>query len=339
MVDKTQNLDSYPHLIQGFDHLRVGKYYEPQKIIQAVESTQTSELVHKHLPGWERFRDAYLAKLSKTRVLTRIAKFLKIFELSVLATYVTLIGINLFREVSWMDDVLPWVTVFVFVYFGVVYGLTFFLVDKPTERFLQDYLSSNKKFAKGLYKLICKYIEGFDEVLLRTSSNAGDFGLQLCNKDYPGIFVTSKPSRVGDRLYHAVPYPLHTVLREKRSHFNVVMYSYRDDRLLKALADKAGKFQVNLVATSNISNHGIFKNAVESIMENKPRSVVKVIPPEKGRKAVAVFTVDGVWELDFGKSLRPSELKYTPVTDETRRDELEKLYQQGLLEGEKVQLS
>jgi hypothetical protein len=339
MADTITNLDKYPDLIKGFDHLRAGRYFELEEVLQAIEGTNTGELVQKYVPGWDPFIIAYLAKLSKTRLITRIAKFLKVFELSVLASYVTLLGINLFSEVSWMDAVLPWATVFVFVFFGFIYGVTFFFVEKPTERYLENFLGSNKKFARGLYKLVCNYVEDLDKILLQTGSNAEEYSFPLCAKDYPGIFVTSKPSRVGDRNYRAVPYPLHTVLREKRSKFNVLMLSYRDDRLLKALSDKEGKFQVNLVATSNISGHGIFKNAVESILQNKPRSKVSIVPSEKGKRAVALLTVDGAWELDVGRSLRPNELKYTPVREGERLEELKKYFSQGLLEGEKFKLS
>jgi hypothetical protein len=335
MATIDMNLDKYPDLIQGFDHIRAGKYFDPEVLKQAIEDTQTKELVVKHVPGWKQFLEGYAAKLSKTKVIIRIAKFLKVFELSVLAAYVTLLGFNLFQEIAWMDVVLPWATVFVFVFFGLIYGITFFLVEKPTENRLKNFHQDNKKFSKGLFKLVCVFIEMLDVALLEGGLNAGEYGLKLYAKDYPGIFVSTNPSRFGDRYYTASPYPLHAAFVEKRSRINVLMHSYRDDRLLKALSNMSGKFQLNLVATGDISGHRIFKDATESILEKNPRSKIMVIPADKSKKLVAVFTVDGIWQLDFGRSIRPNELKYEPVMDEEKRNELEERFNQGSLRGER----
>lgn len=336
MTENNEVLGHFPELIQGFDHIRAGKYDNFEKLLNALERTQTAGLVEKHLPNWTEFRDAYQAKLSKTAGIMRAARFLKVFELSVLATYVTLLGFNLFSEVSWMPALLPWATVFVFVYFGFVYGVTFFAVEKPTERFLQRYHQENKRFVKGLYKLVSAYVEHLDEELLAAGLNAGEFGLQLYAKDYPGIFVTTKPGRVvGDRFFRAVPYPLHSVFVENRSRINVLMLNYRDDRLLRALADIPGKFQLSMVTTRNITSHGIFQRAIADILEKNRYSTIAVVPSERGRKAVVVFTVDGVWQLDFGRGLTPSELKYKPVEDETQRKEFEATFNEALEHGEK----
>lgn len=336
MVAKVEKLDNYLPLIQGFDHIRAGKYVEAGRLTAAIEHTQTIDLVEKHLPDWKEFSSEYRAFLSKTRAITRSADFLKVFELSILATYVSLLGINLFAQVSWIPVVLPWATVFVFAYFGFTYGITFFTVDKPTEKFLQNYHKKNKKFAKGLYKLVCSCVDNLDRALLETGLSAAEYGLQLYAKDYPGIFVTTKPGRVvGDRFYRAVPYPLHIVFAENRSRINVLMYNYRDDRLLKALADMASKFQLNMVVTSNMTSHIIFRRAVDDILQRNTRSSVRVVPSKSGTRAVVVFTVDGFWQLDFGRSLKPNELKYAPVDNEDKRKELEFIFNQGVEHGEK----
>jgi hypothetical protein len=336
MTDNLEILRQFPILIQGFDHFRACKYDDLDKLLDAIDQTQTSDLVKKHLQNWQVFKDAYQTMLSRRAGIMRTASTLKVFEVSVLATYVTLLGINLFSEVSWMSAVLPWATVIVLIYFGFVYGVTFFAVEKPAERFLKRYHQDNKKFAKGLYKLVYTYIERLDQALLQAGLNAGDFGLQLYAKDYPGIFVTTKPGRVvGDRFFRAVPYPLHSVFAETRSRINVLMINYRDDRLLRALADIPGKFQLSMVTTSNITSHGIFQRAIADILEKNKYSSVSVIPSKRGRKAVVVFTVDGVWQLDFGRALTPSELKYKPVEEGAERMDFEILFNEALERGEK----
>jgi len=334
MNAEVKQLDRYPDLIQGFDHIRAGRYFDAERLIQAIEDTQTIDLVERFVPDWQGFSSAYRAAQSGTRAITRVANFLKIFEVSVLATYVTLLGINLFTQTAWMPVVLPWATVFVFVYFGFTYGVTFFAVDKPAEKFLQNY-AANKKFEKGLYRLVCKYIEDLDRALLETGRNAGEFGLRLFAKDYPGIYVTTRPARVvGERFYGSIPYPLHTVFAGNHSQIRVLMCSYRDDHLLRALSDMSGKIQIKLVVTQNISGHDIFKRAADHILEKNPRSTVRVMAGEKGKKVVAVFTGDGIWQLNFGRSIRPNELKYTPVGEDGLRQELEGAFQQGALHGE-----
>jgi hypothetical protein len=108
------------------------------------------------------------------------------------------------------------------------------------------------------------------------------------------------------------------------------MYNYRDDRLLKALADMASKFQLNMVVTSNMTSHIIFRRAVDDILQRNTRSSVRVVPSKSGTRAVVVFTVDGFWQLDFGRSLKPNELKYAPVDNEDKRKELEFIFNQGV---------
>src|SRR5512140_2552087 len=103
MVAMAKQLESYPDLIQGFDHLRAGKYFDPEKLVAAIEQTQASELIGSLVPEWPDFIQAYREKLAPTRSLTRVAQFLKIFELSVLAAYVALIGINLFQPTPWVS--------------------------------------------------------------------------------------------------------------------------------------------------------------------------------------------------------------------------------------------
>lgn len=334
MVTSARHLEKYPDLIQGFDHLRAGRFFEPGRLLKAVEATGTAGLVSRFVPNWAEFSQAYDARLSKTRLLSRAANFLKVFELSVLATYVTLLGINLFQEVPWMERLLPWATLFVFLFFGFVYGITFFMIDKPTERFLQEYHRKNKKFGKGLYTLVCKCIEILDEALLNSGTSAAEYGFQLYAKDYPGIFVTTKPGRVGDRFYRAVPYPLHAVFVENRSRIEVLMLSYRDDRLLRALADLPGGLQTTLVATQNIADHAIFKSAIASLHKKNPRSTVYLISVSAHERVVAVFTVDGAWQLVFGRSLRPNELKYAPIPVSTSKV-LKERFNQGVAQGDR----
>jgi hypothetical protein len=334
MVESAKQLENYPDLIQGFDHLRAGKYFDPEKLVQAIQHTQTAELVETLVPEWAEFSREYQARLAPTQTITRVARFLKIFELSVLAAYVALIGVNLFQPTPWVVRALPGITLLVLVYFGFVYGLTFFLIEQPSDRYLKGYLSDHKKFAKNVYKLVRRFVEMLDAHLLEAGLSAADYGFSLYAKDYPGIFVTIRPGRVmGDRLFRAVPYPLHTIYAENRSRISILMDSYRDDRLLRSLADLEGKAQVHMVATSNISDHEIFRKAAGDIRHNHPHSTIMVMPPERGKRAVAVFTVDGVWRLSFGNSPKPNELKYAPVHDEELRKELEERFNQGFSTG------
>jgi len=329
-------LSSLKLIIEQLDKLRALQYADPDNLRSAEDYEDIAGIIRSCIPGWDEFLDRYIIKVKNTKKIVQLSHRIRFLDLSLIATYVTFLGLNLFTDLDWPGKITPWATGILFLYFIFIWGSESLLANRPVKPILEEYFKETKKTKQGIKRAITKLVYLLDETLLESGQIASNYSLKLHHADYPGIFIIAKPARFGGRFYQVFPFPLHPVLVNSRGGIKILLASYRDDKLLKALTAVPISNRIQIVATEDISDHSLFQKATEEIKTLNKQTSVILSKPLGNLKGAFIQTQDGTWQLDFGSRFRPLELKYSRITDEEQVENIKENFSQAVADGEKI---
>jgi hypothetical protein len=310
----------YVSLIMHLDALRSGKFVNPQELKKDLTNEYLNSIVRMNVHEWDAILEKLTTAYAKKLPWIKLIEGLHWIEVPVLASYLSIVGLALFKEIPWAVNLSTPITILVFVYLAITRISLTIMVDQQAKKITEYFKASIPHFSDKIRKAILQLILQLDTELLSLNEGGGDFRVKLRNTDYPGLTFIVKPSRLGPELLDAFPFPLHVKLETAKSYIHIIM-SRRDDKLIQALAEVPQSTIIELAVLKSIANQKSWPKFTDALKKVHPRfSVVVFDTAEKGDGVQVIFK-DSTWKLDMRDTSSYLRLPYLPVEDEVEKNE------------------
>jgi hypothetical protein len=312
----------YVDLIMLLDSLRSGKFVNPQELMKNLQYENFDSIVRTSVHEWDNILERLNLAFARKLPWIKLIEGLRWIEVPVLASYLSIVGLALFREIPWAVSLSFPITLVVFVYLAITRISLTIMVDQQAKKITEQFKSSMPRFSEKIRKAILQLILQFDAKLLSMNEGGSDFRIKVRNTDYPGLTFIVKPSRLGPELLDAFPFPLHVKLESAKSYVRIIM-SRRDDKLIQALAEVPQSTLIELAVLRSIAIQKSWPKFTDALKKVHPRFSMVIYDSELKDVSVQVILKDSTWKLDMRQTSGYLRLPYLPVEDEVEKREYE----------------